>query len=85
MECGRNFYDAMKALNSYVDFMVQEELEFLIGSDSGNSRLTIHFTWKISNFAPIASEKCQKLANAIKTVSILLWLRFEYSWKRNCQ
>ena len=43
MACGRNFYDTMEALNSYGDFMVQEELEFLIGSHRGNYRLTIRF------------------------------------------
>ena len=43
MACGRNFYNTMEALNSYGDFMVQEELEFLIGSHRGNYRLTIRF------------------------------------------
>lgn len=43
MACGRNFCDAMEALNNYDDSMVQEELEFFIDSNKGNSRLTIHF------------------------------------------
>ena len=42
MACGRNFYDAMEALNNYDDSMVQEELEFFIDSNKGNSTLTIH-------------------------------------------
>ena len=85
MACGRNFYDAMEALNNYDDSMVQEELEFFIDSNKGNSTLTIHSAWKISNLRPMASEKFQNLGNLIETVLILLLLRFEYSWERNCQ
>ena len=85
MACGRNFYDAKEALNNYDDSMVQEELEFFIDWNKGNSRLTIHSAWKISNLRPMASKKFQNLGNLIKTVLILLWLRFENSWERNCQ
>ena len=55
MACARDFYDAMEALNSYGDFMVQEEFEFLIGSHRGKYILTIRFAWKISNFGLMAS------------------------------
>ena len=41
MACSRHFHDAMEALNSYGDLMVQEGLEFIIGSSEGNSKLTI--------------------------------------------
>ena len=33
MACSRNFADSREALNSYGDLMVQEELEFIIGSN----------------------------------------------------
>ena len=43
MACSLNFVDAMEALNNYSDSMVQEELEFLIGSNEGKSKLMISF------------------------------------------
>ena len=38
-----NFGDAMEALNSVdgIDLMEQEQLKYLIGSNEGNSKLTI--------------------------------------------
>ena len=42
MACSRNFADVTEALNSLGDLMVQEELEFIIWSNKGNSKLTIY-------------------------------------------
>ena len=38
-----NFKDAIEALNSVdgIDLMEQEQIEYLIGSNEGNSKLTI--------------------------------------------
>ena len=41
MACSSNFDDKMEALNNYSDSMEQEELEFLIGLNEGNSKLII--------------------------------------------
>ena len=66
MACSRHFHDAMEALNSYGDLMVQEGLEFIIGSSEGNSKLTIDLCQKISAPNPLTSEKSQTLSNVIK-------------------
>ena len=41
MACSSNFVDAVEELNNYSDPMVREELEFLIGSNDGKSKLMI--------------------------------------------
>lgn len=41
MACSLNFDDEMEALNNYSDSMVQEALDFFIGSNEGNSKLII--------------------------------------------
>ena len=65
MACRRNFADSREALNSYGDLMVQEELEFIIGSNEGNSKLTI-YALKTSKISTLASGKSQKLGGVIK-------------------
>ena len=65
MACSRNFADSTEVLNSYGDLMVQEELEFIIGSNEGNSKLTI-YALKTSKISPLASGKSQKLGDVIK-------------------
>ena len=44
MACSLNFLDAVEALDNYSDSMLREQLEFLIGSNEGKSKLIMSFS-----------------------------------------
>ena len=44
MACSLNFLDAVEALDNYSDSMLQEQLEFLIESNEGKSKLIMSFS-----------------------------------------
>lgn len=61
MACSLNFVDAVEELNNYSDPMVREELEFLIGSNEGKSKLMISVFGKIIKLNILSEKKLQKL------------------------